>query len=85
MYYPIKTIDLKHALSAEPSPRNDHNFHIFTNNRKYTFKTDSELGKTDWVKAIQKSIFHAKMEGDKVKVCYRSLRYDSITTSTQTL
>ncbi|KAG0069598.1 Sterol 3-beta-glucosyltransferase, partial [Linnemannia elongata] len=68
VYYPIKTIDLKHALTAEPSPHNDHSFYIFTNNRKYTFKTDSELGKTDWVKAIQKSIFHAKMEGDKVKI-----------------
>ncbi|KAF9081464.1 Sterol 3-beta-glucosyltransferase [Mortierella sp. AD031] len=68
VYYPIKTIDLKHALSAEPSPHNDHSFYIFTNNRKYTFKTDSELGKTDWVKSIQKSIFHAKMEGDKVKI-----------------
>ncbi|KAF9907442.1 Sterol 3-beta-glucosyltransferase [Linnemannia zychae] len=68
VYYPIKTIDLKHALSAEPSPHNDHNFYIFTNSRKYTFKTDSELVKTDWVKSIQKSIFHAKMEGDKVKI-----------------
>ncbi|KAG0373479.1 Sterol 3-beta-glucosyltransferase [Mortierella sp. AD032] len=68
VYYPIKTIDLKYALSAEPSPHNDHNFYIFTNSRKYTFKTDSELGKTDWVKSIQKSIFHAKMEGDKVKI-----------------
>ncbi|KAI1316917.1 Sterol 3-beta-glucosyltransferase [Mortierella claussenii] len=68
VYYPIKTIDLKHALSAEPSPNNDRNFHIFTNNRKYTFRTDSELSRTDWVKAIQKSIFHATTEGDKVKI-----------------
>ncbi|GJJ72060.1 sterol 3beta-glucosyltransferase [Entomortierella parvispora] len=68
VYYPIKTVDLKNALSAEPSPNNDQNFYIFTNNRKYTFRTDSELAKADWVKAIQKSIFHAKMEGDKVKI-----------------
>ncbi|KAI8605057.1 hypothetical protein EDD21DRAFT_173504 [Dissophora ornata] len=68
VYYPINTIDLKHALSAEPSPNNDQNFDIFTNNRKYTFKTDSGLSRLDWVKAIQKSIFHAKMEGDKVKI-----------------
>ncbi|KAG0359483.1 Sterol 3-beta-glucosyltransferase [Podila minutissima] len=68
VYYPIKTIDLKNALSAEPTPHNDQTFYIFTNSRKYTFKTDSELVRTDWVKAIQKSIFHAKMEGDKVKI-----------------
>ncbi|KAG0054133.1 Sterol 3-beta-glucosyltransferase [Gryganskiella cystojenkinii] len=68
VYYPIKTIDLKNALSAEPSANDDRNFYIFTNNRKYTFRTDSELAKADWVKAIQKSIFHAKMEGDKVKI-----------------
>ncbi|KAF9932846.1 Sterol 3-beta-glucosyltransferase [Linnemannia zychae] len=68
VYYPIKTIDLKHALSAEPSPDNDYTFYIFTNSRKYTFRTDSEVGRADWVKSIQKSIFHAKMEGDKVKI-----------------
>ncbi|KAG0288961.1 Sterol 3-beta-glucosyltransferase [Linnemannia gamsii] len=68
VYYPIKAIDLKHALSAEPSPHSDHSFYIFTNSRKYTFKTDSELGRTDWIKSIQKSIFHAKMEGENVKI-----------------
>ncbi|KAG0240175.1 Sterol 3-beta-glucosyltransferase [Actinomortierella wolfii] len=68
VYYPIKTIDLKHALSAEPSPSNEETFYIFTNNKKYTFKTDSTIQRADWVKAIQKSIFHAKMEGDKVKI-----------------
>ncbi|KAF9970576.1 Sterol 3-beta-glucosyltransferase [Actinomortierella ambigua] len=68
VYYPIKTIDLKHALSAEPSPSNEETFYIFTNNKKYTFKTDSVIQRADWVKAIQKCIFHAKMEGDKVKI-----------------
>ncbi|KAF9994902.1 Sterol 3-beta-glucosyltransferase [Entomortierella chlamydospora] len=68
VYYPIKTIDLKNALSAEPSPNGEFSFNIFTSTRKYTFKTDSELTRADWVKAIQKSIFHAKMEGDNVKI-----------------
>ncbi|KAF9354526.1 Sterol 3-beta-glucosyltransferase [Mortierella sp. AD094] len=68
VYYPTKTIDLKNALSAEPSPNGEFSFNIFTSTRKYTFKTDSELTRTDWVKAIQKSIFHAKMEGDNVKI-----------------
>ncbi|KAF9439324.1 Sterol 3-beta-glucosyltransferase [Entomortierella beljakovae] len=68
VYYPIKTIDLKHALSAETSPNSSTSFNIFTNSRKYTFKTDSELSRADWVKAIQKSIFHASMEGDNVKI-----------------
>ncbi|KAF9586552.1 Sterol 3-beta-glucosyltransferase [Lunasporangiospora selenospora] len=68
VYYPLKSIDLKHAISAEPSTTNSQNFIIFTNQREYTFKTDSELDRNDWVKAIQKSIFHAKMEGDKVKI-----------------
>ncbi|KAF8978186.1 Sterol 3-beta-glucosyltransferase [Entomortierella lignicola] len=68
VYYPIKTIDLKSALSAEPSPHGEFSFNIFTNSRKYTFKTDSELTRSDWVKAIQKAIFHAKMEGDNVKI-----------------
>ncbi|KAF9417014.1 Sterol 3-beta-glucosyltransferase [Podila epigama] len=68
VYYPLKTIDLKYALSAEPSIDNDGIFYVFTNSRKYTFRTDADVVRTDWVKAIQKSIFHAKMEGDKVKI-----------------
>ncbi|KAG0205563.1 Sterol 3-beta-glucosyltransferase [Mortierella sp. GBA30] len=67
-YYPIKSIDLKDALSAEREEGNDYKFRIFTKDRKYTFKTDSELTRSDWVKAIQKSIFHSKMEGEKVKI-----------------
>ncbi|KAI1295083.1 Sterol 3-beta-glucosyltransferase [Mortierella claussenii] len=69
IYYPIKTIDLRDALSAEPSPKNDLAFYVYmTSSRKYKFKTDSELARTDWVKAIQKSIFHAKMNEDSVKI-----------------
>ncbi|KAI7822657.1 hypothetical protein BC939DRAFT_503666 [Gamsiella multidivaricata] len=68
IYSPSKTIALKHALSAEPSPKNDLDFHIFMNNRKYTFRTDSPLLKMDWVKAISNSIFHAGMKGEKVKI-----------------
>ncbi|KAF9901840.1 Sterol 3-beta-glucosyltransferase [Lobosporangium transversale] len=68
VYFPLNTIDLKHALHAESSPNNDLTFHIFTENRKHTFKTDSGLSRQDWVKAIQKSILHATMEGNKVKI-----------------
>ncbi|KAG0329204.1 Sterol 3-beta-glucosyltransferase [Dissophora globulifera] len=68
VYYPVNTIDLKDALSAEPSATSQQNFHIFTNHRKYTFRTDSELARSDWVKSIQKCIFQAKLEGNKVKI-----------------
>lgn len=68
MYYPIKSIDLSDALSAEPSPRNELAFYIYTATRRYKFKTDSELARTDWVKAIQKSIFHTKTDDESVKV-----------------
>ncbi|KAG0054865.1 Sterol 3-beta-glucosyltransferase [Gryganskiella cystojenkinii] len=75
VYYPIKTIDLKEALSAEPSPKNELAFYIYTESRRYKFRTDSELGRTDWVKAIQKSIFHAKTDEDNVKI---SIPFDNI-------
>ncbi|KAG0283595.1 Sterol 3-beta-glucosyltransferase [Linnemannia gamsii] len=68
VYYPIKAIDLKDALSAEPSPRNELAFYIHTPVRRIKFKTDSELARADWVKAIQKSIFHTKMNEDNVKI-----------------
>ncbi|KAF9951280.1 Sterol 3-beta-glucosyltransferase [Mortierella alpina] len=67
-YYPIKSIDLKHALSAERKPDSDHIFYLFTKERKYTFKTDSELTRSDWVKALQKAIHHAKTDDEKVKI-----------------
>ncbi|CAO3567499.1 unnamed protein product [Mortierella alpina] len=68
VYYPIKSIDLRDALSAEPSPRNELAFYIYTATRRYKFKTDSELARTDWVKAIQKSIFHTKTDDESVKI-----------------
>ncbi|KAF9952584.1 Sterol 3-beta-glucosyltransferase, partial [Mortierella alpina] len=68
VYYPIKSIDLRDALSAEPSPRNELAFYIYTGTRRYKFKTDSELARTDWVKAIQKSIFHTKTDDESVKI-----------------
>ncbi|KAG0373032.1 Sterol 3-beta-glucosyltransferase [Mortierella sp. AD032] len=68
VYYPIKSIDLKDALSAEPSLRNELAFYIHMPTRRIKFKTDSELARADWVKAIQKSIFHAKMNEDNVKI-----------------
>jgi len=72
-YYPIKSIDLKDALSAEPKPDSELTFHIFTKERKYTFKTDSELTRSDWVKALQKAIHHSKIDDEKVKVRRRCL------------
>ncbi|KAI7815881.1 hypothetical protein BC939DRAFT_488408 [Gamsiella multidivaricata] len=70
IYYPIKTIDLRDALSAEPSPKNELTFYVYmrSRSRRYKFKTDSEVARADWVKAIQKSIFHAKMNDDSVKI-----------------
>ncbi|KAF9954550.1 Sterol 3-beta-glucosyltransferase [Mortierella alpina] len=68
VYYPIKSIDLRDALSAEPSPRNELAFYVYTARRRYKFKTDSELARTDWVKAIQKSIFHTKTDDESVKI-----------------
>ncbi|KAF9090862.1 Sterol 3-beta-glucosyltransferase [Mortierella sp. GBA35] len=67
-YYPIKSLDLKDALSAEPSLGNELAFYIHFPTRRLKFKTDSELAREDWVKAIQKSIFHAKMNEDNVKI-----------------
>ncbi|KAG0316213.1 Sterol 3-beta-glucosyltransferase [Dissophora globulifera] len=68
VYYPINAINLEEALSAEPSLKNKLAFYVYTGSRTYKFKTDSELARSDWVKAIQKSIFHAKMDEDSVKI-----------------
>ncbi|KAF9346522.1 Sterol 3-beta-glucosyltransferase [Mortierella sp. AD094] len=68
IYYPIKTIDLKEAISAEPSHKHELTFYVYMKSNKYKFKTDSGLMRTDWVRAIQKSIFHAKMNENNVKI-----------------
>ncbi|KAF9996236.1 Sterol 3-beta-glucosyltransferase [Entomortierella chlamydospora] len=68
VYYPIKSIDLKEAISVELSHKDELTFYVYTKSKKHTFKTDSELTRMDWAKAIQKSIFHAKMNEDSVKI-----------------
>ncbi|KAF9576985.1 Sterol 3-beta-glucosyltransferase [Mortierella alpina] len=78
VYYPIKSIDLRDALSAEPSPRNELAFYIYTATRRYKFKTDSELARTDWVKAIQKSIFHTKTDDESVKISIPLINVEAV-------
>ncbi|KAG0265992.1 Sterol 3-beta-glucosyltransferase [Mortierella polycephala] len=43
IYSPIKRIDLKSALSAERVQDSDVGFQIFTESRRYRFKTDTEI------------------------------------------
>ncbi|KAF8955111.1 Sterol 3-beta-glucosyltransferase [Entomortierella lignicola] len=68
IYYPLLTIDLKDAISAEPSSKDDFSFYIYTKETKHKFKTDSEITRSDWVKAIQKSVFHSKVNEENVKI-----------------
>ncbi|KAF9984522.1 Sterol 3-beta-glucosyltransferase [Mortierella antarctica] len=78
VYYPIKSIDLRDALSAEPSTRNELAFYIYTTTRRYKFKTDSELARTDWVKAVQKSIFHTKTDEESVKISIPLIKVEAV-------
>ncbi|KAF9437074.1 hypothetical protein BGZ76_002040 [Entomortierella beljakovae] len=68
--YPQDEKILGDVLSAEPSPDNAEEFYIFTKSRKYMFKTDSGIQCKDWVKAIQKSIIHAKIDKDNVQLFF---------------
>ncbi|KAF9432999.1 Sterol 3-beta-glucosyltransferase [Entomortierella beljakovae] len=76
--YPQDEKILGDVLSAEPSPDNTEEFYIFTKSRKYKFKTDSEIQCKDWVKAIQKSIIHAKIDKDNVQLSLPFARIKSI-------
>lgn len=70
-YFPTGIVDLKHATRVEPEI--DPNtglevptFFLYTEERKYTFKTDTNSTANEWIRTLKKEIFRIRNDGDRV-------------------
>lgn len=65
-YFPHGVVDLRYAISCEPSGERD--IRIRTNQKTIKLSADSVPSRDEWVKAIRKVMFKAQNMGDSVKV-----------------
>jgi sterol 3beta-glucosyltransferase len=73
LYFPRNRINLQYAISAEvletkEKNKDETNFVVTTDERKYQFKADSAMSAKEWVRSIQKVIFRTHNEGNSVKI-----------------
>lgn len=68
LYFPSGVIDLRYAVKATLNEKDNTQFSIITEQRTYSFKSDSPGSAKDWVKTLQKEIFRSRNEGDSVKI-----------------
>lgn len=74
-YFPIGTIDLRYAISADMAPEKGQDrskevttFTVVTDKRTYCFRADSTSSAKEWVRQLQKVIFRSHNDGDSVKI-----------------
>ncbi|KAF7792479.1 hypothetical protein EIP86_003520 [Pleurotus ostreatoroseus] len=65
-YFPHGVVDLRYAISCEPS--GDKDIRLRTNQKSIKLSADSVPSRDEWVKAIRKVIFKAQNMGDSVKI-----------------
>lgn len=72
LYFPSGTIDLRSGTTAQSegheTSQNNVAFSLNASGRTHRFKADSSASALEWVKQLQKAIFHAHNDGDSVKV-----------------
>ncbi|KAJ2990972.1 hypothetical protein NUW58_g2700 [Xylaria curta] len=77
LYFPHGQIDLRYAISASITDKDQDavHFSVATHHRTYHFRADSAPSAKEWVKSLQRVIFRSHNEGDSVKI---SLPIDNI-------
>lgn len=65
-YFPKGNISLQYVSSCDAV--DETRFKLRTPERNYTFKADTEDGRDEWVKSIQKVMFKTQHEGESVKL-----------------
>lgn len=70
LYFPHGQIDLRYAISANVTDKDNDavHFSVVTDHRTYHFRADSASSAKEWVKCLQRVIFRSHNEGDSVKI-----------------
>ncbi|KAJ8128975.1 hypothetical protein O1611_g4656 [Lasiodiplodia mahajangana] len=70
LYFPHGQIDLRYAISASVTDKDQDavHFSVVTHHRTYHFRADSAPSAKEWVKSLQRVIFRSHNEGDSVKI-----------------
>ncbi|KAI0906480.1 hypothetical protein F4823DRAFT_75245 [Ustulina deusta] len=70
LYFPHGQIDLRYAISANITDKDQDavHFSVATHHRTYHFRADSGPSAKEWVKSLQRVIFRSHNEGDSVKI-----------------
>ncbi|KAI0542502.1 hypothetical protein GGR58DRAFT_497053 [Xylaria digitata] len=70
LYFPHGQIDLRYAISANITDKDQDavHFSVATHHRTYHFRADSAPSAKEWVKSLQRVIFRSHNEGDSVKI-----------------
>ena len=73
LYFPQGNVDLRNAVSAQLEEATDDSngkgFSVTTSQQTYRFKAESIASAQEWVKKIQRAIFHSHTAGNTVKIC----------------
>nr|XP_019014859.1 sterol 3-beta-glucosyltransferase [Kwoniella pini CBS 10737]OCF53640.1 sterol 3-beta-glucosyltransferase [Kwoniella pini CBS 10737] len=65
-YFPKGNISLQYCTSCDAT--DELKFKVRTAEKNYTFTTDTEASRDEWIKAIQKVMFKLQHEGESVKL-----------------
>ena len=65
-YFPHGVVDLRYAISCDPS--GDKDIRLRTNQKTIKLSADSTPSRDEWVKSIRRVMFKAQNMGDSVKV-----------------
>ncbi|KAJ3215771.1 Sterol 3-beta-glucosyltransferase [Dinochytrium kinnereticum] len=68
LYFPTGGINLKYAITVEPSKSKENGFKIITPRKKYYLLADTETLRKEWIAALKASIFRARNEGSDVRI-----------------
>ncbi|GAW24110.1 hypothetical protein ANO14919_136910 [Xylariales sp. No.14919] len=70
LYFPHGQIDLRYAISANVTDKDQDavHFSVVTHHRTYHLRADSAPSAKEWVKSLQRVIFRSHNEGDSVKI-----------------
>ncbi|KAA1114418.1 Sterol 3-beta-glucosyltransferase [Puccinia graminis f. sp. tritici] len=71
IYFPTGQIDLHFCTKVEPAPANSkhpNQFKLFVSGKVYTFFSDTQQSKDEWVKSLQQTIFACQHNGQNVKI-----------------
>ncbi|WAQ81564.1 hypothetical protein PtA15_1A906 [Puccinia triticina] len=71
LFFPTGQIDLHFCTKLEqpnPNSKNPNQFKLFVSGKVYTFSSDTQQSRDDWLKLLQQTIFACQHDGQNVKI-----------------